>query len=169
MTLTDHYHRHGAWLPADHRIQHEWLKTQIEHVDNSSKKELIPVLQQFKKLIEGNSRIYMYFNQMWEEIPLKKPYNKDPTGTKKQIRDYRHMLAVLNHIFTQAPLWTDAAFGVGMVGVPMVGIFDYVMATPRLDSSYTQVVDQIANSKDVKRTCCISGPGGQQDDEKDFE
>ncbi|KAI1390542.1 Phophatidylserine decarboxylase-domain-containing protein [Hypoxylon trugodes] len=143
-------HRHGAWLPADHRVQHEWLKTQIEHVDKSSKKELISVLKEFKKLIEGNSRIYMYFNQMWEEIPLKKPYYKDPTGTKKQIRDYRHMLDVLNHIFTQAPQWTDAAFGVGMVGVPMVGIFDYVMATPSghaafLDPEVNKMMKKILN------------------------
>ncbi|KAI2620978.1 Phophatidylserine decarboxylase-domain-containing protein [Hypomontagnella submonticulosa] len=142
--------RHGAWLPADHRVQHEWLKTQIEHVDQNPKKELIPVLQEFKGLIEGNSRIYMYFNQMWEEIPLKKPYYKDPTGTKRQIRDYRHMLSVLNHIFTQAPQWTDAAFGVGMVGVPMVGIFDYVMATPSghaafLDPEVNRMMKKILN------------------------
>lgn len=77
---------------------------------------------------------------MWEEIPLKKPYDKDPAGVHRQIRDYRHMLAVLNHIFTQAPQWTDAAFGVGMVGVPMVGIFDYVMATPRLDCHFGRAV-----------------------------
>ncbi|KAI1445063.1 Phophatidylserine decarboxylase-domain-containing protein [Annulohypoxylon stygium] len=143
-------HRHGAWLPADHRLQHEWLKKQIGHVDRAGTKELIPVLQDFKRLIEGNSRIYMYFNQMWEEIPLKKPYNKDPTGTKRQIRDYRHMLAVLNHIFTQAPQWTDAAFGVGMVGVPMVGIFDYVMATPSghaafLDPEVNKMIKKILN------------------------
>ncbi|KAI1474381.1 Phophatidylserine decarboxylase-domain-containing protein [Daldinia eschscholtzii] len=142
--------RHGAWLPTDHRVQHEWLKTQIEHVDKAPQKELIPILQDFKKLIEGNSRIYMYFNQMWEEIPLKKPYNKDPTGTKRQIRDYRHMLAVLNHIFTQAPQWTDAAFGVGMVGVPMVGIFDYVMATPSghaafLDPEVNKMMKKVLN------------------------
>ncbi|KAI2777962.1 Phophatidylserine decarboxylase-domain-containing protein [Daldinia loculata] len=141
---------HGDWLPADHRVQHEWLKTQIEHVDKAPQKELIPVLQDFKEFIEGNSRIYMYFNQMWDEIPLKKPYNKDPTGTKKQIRDYRHMLAVLNHIFTQAPQWTDAAFGVGMVGVPMVGIFDYVMATPSghaafLDPEVNKMMKKILN------------------------
>ncbi|KAL7624897.1 hypothetical protein AAE478_004111 [Parahypoxylon ruwenzoriense] len=143
-------HRHGAWLPADHRVQHEWLRTQVEHVDSHPKKELMPVLQEFKELIEGNSRIYMYFNQMWEEVPRKKPYDKDPTGTKRQIRDYRHMLAVLNHVFTQAPQWTDAAFGVGMVGVPMVAIFDYVMATPSghaafLDPEVNKMLKKILN------------------------
>lgn len=57
----------------------------------------------------------MYFNAMFDEVPVKKPYNKDPTG-HKQIRDYHHMLEILNHTFTSAPQWTDAAAHVGMVG-----------------------------------------------------
>jgi phosphatidylserine decarboxylase len=56
-------HRVGSWLPADHRIQHEWLGGQIEHAKNN-KKELVPVLKDFKAFIEGNPRIYMYFNAM---------------------------------------------------------------------------------------------------------
>lgn len=102
----------------------------VAHVDSHPPQPLIPVLQEFKDLIEGDSRIYMYFSKMWDEVPLKKPYYYDPTG-KRQIRDYGHMLAVLNRIFTQAPQWNETAFGVGMVGVPMVSVFDYVMATPR--------------------------------------
>ncbi|KAF3023168.1 hypothetical protein E8E14_014130 [Neopestalotiopsis sp. 37M] len=127
-------HKHGAWLPTDHRTQHEWLARQVEHVDKKhkagTKKPLSPALQEFKDLIETNPRIYMYFTAMWDEVPQKAPYLSDPVG-KKQIRDYKHMLDMLNHILSKAPEWTDAAFGVGMVGVPMCGIFDYVMATPR--------------------------------------
>jgi len=111
-------------------VHHEWLRRKVEHVDKNPGKPLIPVLQEFKDFIEGNSRIYMYFTQMWEEIPTKPPYNKDPTGSK-QIRDYNHMLNVLNHTFEGAPEWTDAAQAVGMVGVPMCAVFDYAMATPR--------------------------------------
>lgn len=72
----------------------------------------------------------MHFVLMFEEIPNKPPYWHDPTGTP-QIRDYRHMLAVLNHIVTRAPEWTDAAEAVGVVGVPMCAILDYPMGTPR--------------------------------------
>ncbi|KAI1841544.1 hypothetical protein JX265_013509 [Neoarthrinium moseri] len=126
-------HKHGAWLPADHRVQHEWISRQIEHVDKKhkagQKKPLVPILQEFQKFIESNPRIYMYFTQMWDEVPRKEPYLTDPTG-KRQIRDYKHMLDVLNHIFGKAPEWLDAAYGVGMVGVPMCSVFDYVMATP---------------------------------------
>lgn len=68
---------------------------------------------------------------MWDEVPHKKPYNRDPTGAMRQIRGYKHMLDVLNHVLTRPPEWRDAAAGVGMVGVPMVAVFDYVMATPR--------------------------------------
>ncbi|KAF2773414.1 hypothetical protein EJ03DRAFT_265080 [Teratosphaeria nubilosa] len=134
-------HRPGAWLPADHRIQKEWLGKQIEHADKNPK-ELVPVLQEFKDFIEMNPRIYMYFNSMFDEVPVKKPYNKDPTG-HKQIRDYHHMLQILNHTFTTAPHWTDAAANVGMVGVPMCAIFDYPMGTA---SGYAAFLDPEVNA-----------------------
>lgn len=72
----------------------------------------------------------MYFTAMWTEVPLTANYAKDPTGNQS-IRDYPHMLQVLNHTFGKAPEWTDAAQSVGMVGVPMCAIFDYAMGTPR--------------------------------------
>ncbi|KAI0439920.1 Phophatidylserine decarboxylase-domain-containing protein [Xylaria telfairii] len=142
-------HHLGSWLPSDHRVQHDWMAKKVAHVDSQPEQPLIPVLQEFKALIEGNSRIYMYFDQMWDEVPLKKPYYNDPTG-KKQIRDYRHMLAVLNHVFTQAPQWNESAFGVGMVGVPMVSVFDYVMATPSghaafLDPDVNNMIKKVLN------------------------
>ncbi|KAK8029549.1 hypothetical protein PG993_010840 [Apiospora rasikravindrae] len=143
--------RPGGWMPADHRLHRDWLAKQIKHVEGhgDQKPKLIPVLQEFKEMIEGNARIYMYFSQMWEEVPHKHPYDKDPTG-QAQIRDYQHMLDMLNHVFTKAPEWTDAAYGVGMVGVPMVGIFDYAMATPSghaafLDPQVNKMLKKILN------------------------
>lgn len=111
--------------------------------------DLAPVLQEFKDLIEGNGRIYMYFTEMWTEIPRKPPYDKDPVGGG-QIRDYDHMLEVLNHILTRAPEWTDAAAGVGMVGVPMCAIFDYAMGTPSghaafLDPDVNRMLKKVLN------------------------
>lgn len=141
--------KHGAWLPADHRVHKEWLRRQVEHVDKNPDRELIPVLKEFKEMIEGNPRIYMYFMEMWDEVPRKPPYNKDPTG-KSQIRDYEHMLAVLNHTFSRAPEWTDAAEAVGMVGVPMCAIFDYAMGTPSghaafLDPEVNKMLKKVLN------------------------
>ncbi len=59
-----HVSRADSWLPADHRIQHEWLGGQIDDA-RRNKKELVPVLQEFKEFIEGNSRVYMWFHSMY--------------------------------------------------------------------------------------------------------
>ena len=90
------------------------------------------MLHEFKTFIEETPRVYMYFTEMWDEVPRRPVYARDPTG-QRQIRDYEHMLAVLNHTFGNAPEWTDAAQAVGMVGVPMCAIFDYAMSTPRCE------------------------------------
>ncbi|MCJ1281633.1 hypothetical protein MMC26_000954 [Xylographa opegraphella] len=96
-----HVPRTGKWLPQDHRIHREWLGGIIDHVDQIPK-ELHPVLKKFKDMIEGNTRIYILFSSMFEQIPKKKPYSKSPTGLP-QVRDYKHMLSVLNHLLTTAP------------------------------------------------------------------
>ena len=56
-------HRPGAWLPADHRIQHAWLGKQIDDAKKNPK-ELIPCLKDFKAFIESNTRVRMYFTAM---------------------------------------------------------------------------------------------------------
>ena len=81
-------------------------------------KDLAPELQEFKKFIERDTRIFYICNAMSKEIPNKKPYKNDPTGVKT-IRDYRHMIEMLNHCVTTAPTWTDAAESVGIVGIPL--------------------------------------------------
>jgi phosphatidylserine decarboxylase len=92
----------------------------------------------------------MHFAAMWDEVPRRPCYRRDPTG-ERQIRDYKHMLQVLNHVFTRAPEWTDAAAHVGMVGVPLNAVFDYVMGTPSghaafLDPEVNRVLKKVLNS-----------------------
>ncbi|KAH0271368.1 hypothetical protein KCU71_g18751, partial [Aureobasidium melanogenum] len=140
--------RPGAWLPTDHRTHHEWLGEQVKNA-HKNKKPLIPVLQEFKEFIESNPRIYMYFTAMFDEVPYKHVYRRDPTG-RKQIRDYEHMLEVLNHVFGSAPVWTDSAQAVGMVGVPMCAILDYPMSTPSghaafLDPDVNRMIKKVLN------------------------
>ena len=141
MTSCSYIYSAGAWLPADHRVQKEWLGHQVKQA-HENKKELVPVLQDFKNFIESSPRIYMLFNSMFTEVPVKKPYDKDPTG-HRQIRDYHHMLEVLNHTFGSAPYWSDAAAHVGMVGVPMCAILDYPMGTA---SGYAAFLDPEVNA-----------------------
>ena len=65
---------------------------------------------------------------MFDQVPNKKPYINDPTG-QVQIRDYLHLLNVLNHLITTGPTWTDKAERVGMVGVPISAALDWPMGT----------------------------------------
>jgi phosphatidylserine decarboxylase len=64
--------------------------------------ELHPVIAEFQQLIETDPEIFMLFKQMFEQVPRRRPYDKDPTG-KQQVRDYRHMLELLDTIMTHAP------------------------------------------------------------------
>ena len=94
-------YRVGQWLPSDQNVLEQWLQDLIDETD-AEKKSLLPVVEKFKNLIEGDPVIYMLFHQMFEEIPKKPPYNDDPTN-KPQIRNWRHMLQLINTIMTKAP------------------------------------------------------------------
>lgn len=128
-------------MPADHAAHREWLGGIIKHVD-STKHELHPVLQEFKHLIETNTRVYMLIEGMLKEVPHKKPYRQDPTG-HPEIRDYQHFLRVLNHLLTTAPSWTDKAHRVGLVGLPINAVLDWPMGTP---SGYAAFLDPEINA-----------------------
>jgi phosphatidylserine decarboxylase len=117
----------GAWLPQDHRIQKQWMDKTIRHVDNNPK-DFHPVIKEFRHMIEGDTRLYLLFNSMFEQIPSKKPYSQDPVG-HRQIRDYHHMLQLLNHLMSTPPAWSDHEHGVGLVGLPINALFDWPMAT----------------------------------------
>ncbi|KYK57084.1 hypothetical protein DCS_04091 [Drechmeria coniospora] len=142
-------HKAGAWLPADHRVHRAFLQHVTRHVDAHPAETLTPAVTAFKDFIEGTPRIYMYFVQMFDEIPRKHPYWRDPAGMK-QIRDYKQMLQVLNHIVTRAPEWTDEAELAGVVGVPMSAIFDYAMGTASghaafLDPDVNRMLKRVLN------------------------
>jgi phosphatidylserine decarboxylase len=79
-------------------------------------------------MIEEDTRIYLLFSSMFEQLPHKKPYNKDPTG-HRQIRDSDHMLRVLNHLLSTAPSWSNFSESVGLVGLPINALLDWPMGT----------------------------------------
>jgi phosphatidylserine decarboxylase len=115
--------RVGEWLPSDHATLTKWMATLLREVD-AEEKPLHPVIEDFKQLIENDPEIFMLFQQMFEQVPRKPPYNKDPTG-KPQVRDYRHMLRLVNHIMTKAPVFNESE----LVGFPINAIFDWSMGT----------------------------------------
>ena len=116
-------YRVGEWLPSDQAFLDKWLQAMIQKT-HTGKKALHPVIADFQRLIEGDADIFMLFNQMFEQVPKKPPYNKDPTG-KPQVRSYRHMLELLNTIMTHAPQFDRS----GLVGCPINTIFDWSMGT----------------------------------------
>ena len=89
ITGTDVPYRVGEWLPSDQAFLDRWLEAMIRKT-HAEVKALHPVIANFQDLIESDPELFMLFNQMFEQVPRKPPYNKDPTG-KPQVRDYRHM------------------------------------------------------------------------------
>ncbi len=59
---------------------------------------------------------------MFEEIPRK--FHSNPTG-RPEVRDFDHLLELLNHIITTAPAWDDAGQRVGLTGVPINAILEW--------------------------------------------
>jgi phosphatidylserine decarboxylase len=116
-------YRVGQWLPSDHAFLTRWLEAMI-HKSHAEPRPLHPVICELRDLIESDATIFMLFNQMFEQVPRRPPYDKDPTG-KPQVRDYPHMLQLLNTMLTHAPEFDRT----GLVGCPINTIFDWSMGT----------------------------------------
>ena len=116
-------YRVGEWLPSDQKILDKWLANLVETVEGSNK-EFLPVIQEFQELIETDPEIYMFFNQMFSQVPYKPPYNRDPTH-KPQVRNYHMMLKLINEILTRPPMFNET----GLVGFPINAILDWPMGT----------------------------------------
>lgn len=120
-----HCPRVGKWLPEDHEILQNWLTKLIKHVETKEKEPLHPVIQEFQALIENDPVIYMLFHQMFQQIPKKPPYDRDPNG-RPQVHNYRLMLRCFNEILTQAPQYQKDS---GLIGFPINAIIDWPMGT----------------------------------------
>lgn len=128
-TLQHHVpYRVGQWLPSDQRVLDAWLSDLLREIEGEEARKVArpmhPVIEDFKALIEGDAEVYMLFHQMFEQVPHKPPYNKDPTG-QPQVRDYRVMLRLFNAIMTRAPAFNKT----GLVGFPINAILDWPMGT----------------------------------------
>lgn len=92
MPSTHVHHRIGGWLPKDQAVLDKWLSKRIAELeaDEASRdaKSWHPVIQEFKRFIESDAVVYMGFHEMFEQVPRKPPYNKDPTG-KCQVSEFQ--------------------------------------------------------------------------------
>lgn len=114
----------GEWLPSDQKFFDDWLAKLVEET-GFSEQPLLPVIQEFKDLIEKDPQLFMLFHQMFDQIPDEKKFSKDPSG-KVQITNYHQMLQVMNRILTMAPEYNQT----GLVGFPINAILNWPMGTP---------------------------------------
>ena len=57
----------GHWLSQDKRHHHKFLNQTLEHVD-ANPTSLQPVLAEFKTIVEQDTRLYMLFNSMFQQV-----------------------------------------------------------------------------------------------------
>ncbi|WP_211236388.1 phosphatidylserine decarboxylase family protein [Desulfovibrio inopinatus] len=115
----------GKWLASDQQILDAWADELIlEAKVEEARPPLAPVLQEFKELIENDPELYMLFTEMFLQVPHTPEFAQDPTGGPK-IRDYQHMLELMNVILTRAPEFNTT----GLVGFPLNAILNWAMGT----------------------------------------
>ncbi|EKM57609.1 uncharacterized protein PHACADRAFT_206501 [Phanerochaete carnosa HHB-10118-sp] len=120
-------HNKDSRPPSKHDVLVHWLDRNIAHAEHPdhAHQDFHPVIQEFQRFIEGDPVIYMGFHQMFEQLPNRPPYDRDPTG-RSQIGDYKLMLKLFNRIVVTAPPYEDHLY----VGFPINAIFNWPMGTP---------------------------------------
>jgi hypothetical protein len=71
MTATAPF-RVGGWLPADQAFLDQWVGDLVAKVEAESEKPLLPVVDEFRRLIEEDPEVYMLFRFMLEQVPYHK-------------------------------------------------------------------------------------------------
>ncbi|MFU9137643.1 phosphatidylserine decarboxylase family protein [Erwinia tasmaniensis] len=134
----------GKWMPADRQTLHGWMLKIMRKAEASSE-PLLPVVDAFKTFIETDPRAWMLFTQMFDEVSEDEAHQLSPAGLP-QVRDYQHMLALINVIMTHAPEFDET----GLVGFPFNAILNWSMATQGgwsgfLDERINQHIKAILN------------------------
>lgn len=56
-------------MSQDKRHHHDFVNKTVAHVDKHPK-ELLPVLKEFKEMVENDSRLFMLFESMFDQVRL---------------------------------------------------------------------------------------------------
>ncbi|WP_295384726.1 phosphatidylserine decarboxylase family protein [uncultured Thiodictyon sp.] len=122
----------GAWLHADQEaLQEARQRLADQAAEQSDTTPLLPVIDEFRVLIETDPELFMLFTQMFEQIPHEPQFEKDAAG-HPAARDYREMLRLMNQAVTQPPQFNKT----GMVGFPINAIVNWAMGTPAGASAF---------------------------------
>lgn len=115
--------RVGAWLPSDKAVLDEWLRN-LAAVAEQSKALLQDPVKDLQDLIEADGGVYMAFHQMFTQVPFKYSPEHSP-----QVKNYKQMLAMINHIIGTAPEYSRISDRAGLIGFPINAILDWSMGT----------------------------------------
>ena len=117
----------GRWLPYNHEILQQWLKQMVVQA-NDCPKPMAPAVLALERLIESDTVLFMHVSTMFEQVPAASPYHVDGLG-RPQLRDYRHMLQVMNLVMMSAPKWDTTVHNIGWIGFPLNVILNWPMST----------------------------------------
>ncbi|KAF7589933.1 hypothetical protein BBP40_003513 [Aspergillus hancockii] len=151
-------HGYGHWMPENVRLRRAWLSHLLDKAKPEIPKKLrdgkANPVETLRQLIENNSTLYMLAHSMFDEVPEKPPYDRDPTTLKKQVRNYKTMLYLFNTLLTEVPeyfLLEDPDVPSGLIGFPFNIIVDWPMGTesgrqffldPRVNESLKAILNQ---------------------------
>ncbi|EGN97311.1 hypothetical protein SERLA73DRAFT_92387 [Serpula lacrymans var. lacrymans S7.3] len=122
MPARTHY---GGWLPRDHEFLKDWIHKRIEKLGRArSDGDLLPVIKEFKNLIETDYQIFIYFQQGFEQLVRE---NNDAQD-RNYVNNYTTMLHLMNDTIQQAPAFVQSGEG-NVIGVPLYAILDSIMNT----------------------------------------
>ncbi|MDD5037489.1 MAG: phosphatidylserine decarboxylase family protein [Methylococcaceae bacterium] len=154
--------RVGHWLPSDQTILEKWMDALINEVE-AQIKPLHPVIAEFKELIERDPEIYMFFHQMFTQVPKRPPYNKNPNG-KPQVKNYEQMLRMMNAIMTRTPEWSKQGNKSGLIGFPINAILDWSMGTtggyaaflnPKVNAQLKKILNEWSRFLGSRDSCYV--------------
>jgi phosphatidylserine decarboxylase len=67
----------GQWMPSDQAVLEAWFHKMLAKAERETG-PLLPAVEQLKTLIETDAKVYMYFTQMFDQVPASK--KKSPSG-----------------------------------------------------------------------------------------
>ena len=119
MTATTPF-RVGGWLPSDGEILDQWVGDLMRKVEAEREQPLLPVVDEFRRLIEDDAEVFMLFRFMLQQVP----HHKSPTR-EPRVKTVEQLLGLFNYVLTHAPEYNSAR----LVGCPINAILDWAMGT----------------------------------------
>ncbi len=125
-------------------VLNDWLQKLVSELEAEKKlikSTTIPEkdsIKAFRELIESEPTVYMYFSEMFDQIPEK--YKQENETPKAIVKDYNMMLKLINLVISKAPEYNKTC----LVGFPINAILDWAMGTPAGFSAF--VNDKVNNA-----------------------